>query len=171
MHPAMAPAQAVLGRRQTFGVVHAVGMPQPNRSHFEAMEEMERAAPGTSLRTGWIDRVLGPARHRGRAFQATQMGSNIAALGVPRADTGARDVVGRLVRAGRRVGRRTSAPVGHGAAGAVHGRAGRAARAADRRRSTRSPRRDAAGRRAIRRRTAPSTRTPASGGRSATSRG
>ncbi len=39
--------------------VHAVGQPAPNRSHFSAMEEMERAAPGTSLRTGWLDRLLG----------------------------------------------------------------------------------------------------------------
>jgi uncharacterized protein (DUF1501 family) len=39
--------------------VHAVGQPAPNRSHFAAMEELERAAPGTSLRTGWLDRLLG----------------------------------------------------------------------------------------------------------------
>jgi uncharacterized protein (DUF1501 family) len=41
------------------GAVHAVGQPAPNRSHFSAMEELERAAPGTSLRTGWLDRLLG----------------------------------------------------------------------------------------------------------------
>jgi uncharacterized protein (DUF1501 family) len=43
----------------TFGAVHAVGQATPNRSHFQAMEEMERAAPGTSVRTGWLDRMLG----------------------------------------------------------------------------------------------------------------
>jgi uncharacterized protein (DUF1501 family) len=77
MHPAMAPLQPFWDDG-TFGVVHAVGMAQPNRSHFEAMEEMERAAPGSSLRTGWLDRVLG-LRDPGSAFQATQMGSNTAA--------------------------------------------------------------------------------------------
>ncbi len=77
MHPAMAPLMPFWDA-QTFGVVHAVGMSTPNRSHFSAMEEMERAAPGSSLRTGWIDRVLG-LREPGTAFQATQMGSNTAA--------------------------------------------------------------------------------------------
>jgi uncharacterized protein (DUF1501 family) len=77
MHPAMAPLQP-FWEAGSFGVVHAVGMAQPNRSHFQAMEEMERAAPGTSVRTGWIDRVLG-LRDTGTAFQGVQMGSNLAA--------------------------------------------------------------------------------------------
>jgi uncharacterized protein (DUF1501 family) len=77
MHPAMAPLQP-FWEDGTFGVVHAVGMAQPNRSHFQAMEDMERAAPGTSLRTGWIERVLG-LRDPGTAFQGVQMGSNLAA--------------------------------------------------------------------------------------------
>jgi uncharacterized protein (DUF1501 family) len=77
MHPAMAPLKPFWDA-QTFGVVQAVGMSEPNRSHFSAMEEMERAAPGSSLRTGWIDRVMG-LRDGGTAFQATQMGSNTPA--------------------------------------------------------------------------------------------
>ncbi len=72
MHPAMAPLMP-FWNAGTFGVVHAVGMAEPNRSHFSAMEEMERAAPGTSTRTGWIDRVLG-LRDTGTPFQATQLG-------------------------------------------------------------------------------------------------
>jgi uncharacterized protein (DUF1501 family) len=77
MHPAMAALQPFWDA-QTFGVVHAVGMSQPNRSHFQAMEEMERAAPGSSVRTGWIDRVLG-LRDPGTAFQGVQMGSGLPA--------------------------------------------------------------------------------------------
>jgi uncharacterized protein (DUF1501 family) len=77
MHPAMAPLQPFYDDG-SLGIVQAVGMAQPNRSHFSAMEEMERAAPGTSLRTGWLDRVLG-LRDAGSPFQATQMGSNSAA--------------------------------------------------------------------------------------------
>ncbi len=77
MHPAMASLKPFYDSG-VFGVVHAAGMSQPNRSHFEAMEEMERAAPGTSLRTGWIDRVLG-GRAGGTAFQGMQVGSGMAA--------------------------------------------------------------------------------------------
>jgi uncharacterized protein (DUF1501 family) len=77
MHPAMAPLQP-FWQDGSFGVVHAVGMAQPNRSHFQAMEDMERAAPGSSLRTGWIDRVLG-LRDPGTAFQGVQMGTGLPA--------------------------------------------------------------------------------------------
>jgi uncharacterized protein (DUF1501 family) len=76
MHPAMQPLKP-LWDDGTFGIVHAVGMSNPTRSHFEAMEEMERAAPGTSVRTGWLDRTLG-LRDPGSAFQAVQMGSGMA---------------------------------------------------------------------------------------------
>src|SRR4051794_31887936 len=51
MHPAMAPLKP-LWDAGTFGVVHAVGQADPTRSHFDAMDQMERAAPGSSLRTG-----------------------------------------------------------------------------------------------------------------------
>jgi uncharacterized protein (DUF1501 family) len=77
MHPAMAPLKP-LWDAGTFGVVHAVGQAQPNRSHFSAMEELERAAPGSSMRTGWLDRVLGD-RGTGTAFQGMQLGSGMAA--------------------------------------------------------------------------------------------
>ncbi len=73
LHPAMAPLLP-MWTAGTFGIVQAVGQVDPTRSHFEAMEELERAAPGSSLRTGWIDRVLGD-RGIGTAFQACQIGS------------------------------------------------------------------------------------------------
>ncbi|GGN55187.1 hypothetical protein GCM10010112_05680 [Actinoplanes lobatus] len=64
--------------------VHAVGQPAPNRSHFSAMEELERAAPGTSLRTGWLNRMLGTVGS-GDPFQAVAMGTAMPArvLGGP----------------------------------------------------------------------------------------
>lgn len=77
LHPAMAPL-VPFWNDGTFGAVQAVGMTNPTRSHFEAMEEMERAAPGSSMRTGWLDRTLG-LRDAGTAFQAVQMGSRMAA--------------------------------------------------------------------------------------------
>jgi uncharacterized protein (DUF1501 family) len=72
MHPAMAPLKPLYDAG-SLAVVQAVGMAEPNRSHFSAMEEMERAAPGTSIRTGWIDRTLG-LRDPGTPFRATQLG-------------------------------------------------------------------------------------------------
>ena len=77
MHPSMTPLKALYDSG-SLGIVQAVGLAQPNRSHFSAMEEMERAAPGTSMRTGWLDRVLG-LRETTSPFQATQLGSNSAA--------------------------------------------------------------------------------------------
>ena len=76
LHPAMQPLMP-FWNDGTFGVVQAVGMSNPTRSHFEAMEEMERAAPGTSIRSGWLDRTLG-LRDAGSAFQAVQLGSGMA---------------------------------------------------------------------------------------------
>ena len=74
LHPALAPLMP-LWRAGTFAAVHAVGQAEPSRSHFTAMAQLERAAPGTSLRTGWLDRTVG-VRGTGSVFQATQLGSS-----------------------------------------------------------------------------------------------
>lgn len=87
------PANAALPLTSTFGlhpalsdlvplwdggdlaVVHATGLPNPNRSHFSAMDEIERAAPGSGARTGWLDRVLS-LHDPGGPFGAVQLGSS-----------------------------------------------------------------------------------------------
>lgn len=76
LHPALAPLKP-LWDKGTFGVVHAAGLTAPNRSHFSAMEEIERAAPGSSIRTGWLDRTLGldPMTVDEAPFRATSLGS------------------------------------------------------------------------------------------------
>ncbi|MEO8106066.1 MAG: DUF1501 domain-containing protein, partial [Actinomycetes bacterium] len=74
MHPALEPLHKYW-RKGSFGVVHAVGMASPTRSHFAAMGELERAAPGTSIRSGWLDRLLG-LRSAGSAYQGVQVGAN-----------------------------------------------------------------------------------------------
>jgi uncharacterized protein (DUF1501 family) len=58
LHPAMTPLlEAFKGGEMT--AVHATGSPNPSRSHFEAMDFMERGTPGDhSLNTGWIGRHL-----------------------------------------------------------------------------------------------------------------
>ena len=77
LHPALAPLYP-LWTAGKFGAVHAVGQESPTRSHFEAMDELERAAPDSSARTGWLDRTLGmlPA---GGALEAVALGQS----GVP----------------------------------------------------------------------------------------
>lgn len=74
LHPALAPLFPLWDAGKV-AAVHAVGMAKPNRSHFSAMEEMERAAPNSALRTGWIDRTIGLVGTNDRPFAATVMGS------------------------------------------------------------------------------------------------
>ena len=73
LHPALQPLKPFWDAG-TFGAVQAVGQSSPTRSHFQAMAELERAAPGSSLRTGWLDRTIG-SRDEGTVFQAAQVGS------------------------------------------------------------------------------------------------
>ena len=70
-------------------LVHAVGQVDPTMSHFEAMAEMEVAAPGTSIRTGWIDRMVGMTGS-GPPFAATSVGPAVA----PTSMSGAYPVTG-----------------------------------------------------------------------------
>lgn len=58
LHPSMAPL-AWLFDAGELAAVHAVGMAQPNRSHFAAMEQIEDADPGSRERRGWINRMIG----------------------------------------------------------------------------------------------------------------
>ncbi len=58
LHPKLAPLEW-LWRDGELAAVHAVGLPVPNRSHFEAMELVEDADPGSSERRGWVNRMVG----------------------------------------------------------------------------------------------------------------
>src|SRR5579859_343080 len=58
LHPAMAPLLPFFKGGQMLAV-HATGSPDPTRSHFDAMDFMERGTPGShALSTGWIGRHL-----------------------------------------------------------------------------------------------------------------
>jgi uncharacterized protein (DUF1501 family) len=72
LHPAMAPLKP-LWDAGTLGAVHAVGTPDGSRSHFRATEELERAAPGSTIRSGWLDRVVGSSA-TGAALETVQLG-------------------------------------------------------------------------------------------------
>ncbi|GAA0633687.1 DUF1501 domain-containing protein [Sporichthya brevicatena] len=88
LHPALAPLKP-LWNDGRLAFVHAVGSPDASRSHFSATDELDRAAPGTSIRTGWLDRVLGVAG-TGTTFEAVALGTG----GVPRLMSGPNEALG-----------------------------------------------------------------------------
>jgi uncharacterized protein (DUF1501 family) len=58
LHPQLAPLLP-LWESGKLAAVHATGLPAPNRSHFAAMEEVEDADPGSDVRSGWLNRLIG----------------------------------------------------------------------------------------------------------------
>jgi uncharacterized protein (DUF1501 family) len=76
LHPALAPLKPYYDGGQ-FGVVHAAGQPTGVRSHFKDEAELERAAPGSDVRTGWLDRVLEVRPGTSTQFQSVQLGSSM----------------------------------------------------------------------------------------------
>ncbi|MEV7398394.1 DUF1501 domain-containing protein [Aeromicrobium sp. NPDC092404] len=74
------PSFTALGPMWLLGQVagiHAVGLPAPNRSHFEAMETLEDADPGSSARVGWINRMVSGLAESPDVFDAMQIGDTI----------------------------------------------------------------------------------------------
>jgi uncharacterized protein (DUF1501 family) len=58
LHPKLAPLLPLWAAGR-LAAVHATGLPTPNRSHFSAMEEVEDADPGSDVRSGWLNRLIG----------------------------------------------------------------------------------------------------------------
>jgi uncharacterized protein (DUF1501 family) len=58
LHPKMRPLEWLWNKGE-LAAVQAVGLEQSNRSHFAAMEAVEDADPGSSLRQGWVNRMVG----------------------------------------------------------------------------------------------------------------
>jgi uncharacterized protein (DUF1501 family) len=58
LHPKLKPLTGLWDSGRMAAVV-GVGLPVKNRSHFEAMEEVEDADPGDGMRTGWLNRLVG----------------------------------------------------------------------------------------------------------------
>ena len=80
LHPALAPLKEIWDARQ-LAVVHAVGSPDPTHSHFDAMDNMERGAPGQkSVATGWLGRHLAATqRPEDSPFRAVGFGALLQA--------------------------------------------------------------------------------------------
>lgn len=76
LHPALAPLLPIW-QENDLAIVHAVGSPDPTRSHFDAMDYMERGTPGEkSIETGWIARHLQTAATANESpFRAVGMGA------------------------------------------------------------------------------------------------
>lgn len=75
-HPSLAPLHEIY-RGGRLAVVHAAGSPDPSRSHFDAMEYMERGTPGVRVtETGWLTRHLQSVPWTNESpFRAIAMGS------------------------------------------------------------------------------------------------
>jgi uncharacterized protein (DUF1501 family) len=73
LHPALAPLRPLWNARR-LAFVHAVGGLDSTRSHFAATATLERAAPGTNVHSGWLDRVL-QVNGRHSTFEGVALGT------------------------------------------------------------------------------------------------
>lgn len=76
MHPAFAPLKDMWARGEV-AAMQAIGLNTPNRSHFEAMELIEDADPGSSARIGWINRMIEGLAASPDVFDGVQLGSTV----------------------------------------------------------------------------------------------
>lgn len=75
LHPALGPL-APLFRSGELAAVHAVGSPDPTRSHFDAQDYMESGTPGRKgTASGWLNRVCGELGHDATPFRAVSLTS------------------------------------------------------------------------------------------------
>lgn len=73
LHPSLSPLLP-LWRDGRLAVVHAVGSPDPTRSHFDAQDYMETGTPGVKgTSSGWLNRVVGLSGHEASPFSAVSL--------------------------------------------------------------------------------------------------
>lgn len=73
LHPAFGDLMP-LWKDSRLGIVHAVGSPDPTRSHFDAQDYMETGTPGRKgTASGWLNRVVGELGHEATPFRAVAM--------------------------------------------------------------------------------------------------
>lgn len=77
LHPALAPLEPLFRSGELAGV-HAVGSPDPTRSHFDAQDYMETGTPGRKgSPTGWLNRVCGELGHDASPFRAVALSGTL----------------------------------------------------------------------------------------------
>ena len=79
LHPALAPLKPIYDANK-LAIVHAVGSPDPTRSHFDAQDYMESGTPGRkSTAGGWLNRALPPATDvRTSPVRAVSLGPSLS---------------------------------------------------------------------------------------------
>lgn len=82
LHPALA-SFTPLWEQKHLAIVHAVGSPDPSRSHFDAQDYMESGTPGSKATVdGWLNRALQAQdeHEHGKEspFRAVSMGADVA---------------------------------------------------------------------------------------------
>lgn len=65
LHPSLQQLKPLWDSGQ-LAIVEATGSPDPNRSHFEAQDQMESGTPGRTTEDGWLNRAL-PAQSAGQS--------------------------------------------------------------------------------------------------------
>ncbi len=79
LHPAMASLKPLYAHGD-LAVVHAVGSPDPTRSHFDAQDYMESGTPGRKATLdGWLNRALAMEHLQDRpsSFRAVALGTEV----------------------------------------------------------------------------------------------
>ena len=79
LHPALASMKPLWDAGH-LAAVHAVGSPDPTRSHFDAQDYMESGTPGVKATTdGWLNRALAaePLRGQPSPFRAVALGTQL----------------------------------------------------------------------------------------------
>jgi uncharacterized protein (DUF1501 family) len=73
LHPGFS-ALLPLWQERRLAIVHAVGSPDPTRSHFDAQDYMETGTPGRKgTPSGWLNRAVGLLGHDRTPFRAVAM--------------------------------------------------------------------------------------------------
>jgi uncharacterized protein (DUF1501 family) len=77
LHPALAPMKPIYDAKQ-LAIIHAVGSPDPTRSHFDAQDYMESGTPGRKSTTdGWLNRALAQEKEPS-PVRAVSLGTTLA---------------------------------------------------------------------------------------------
>ena len=73
LHPGFS-ALLPFWQERRLAIVHAVGSPDPTRSHFDAQDYMETGTPGRKgTPSGWLNRAVGLLGHDRTPFRAVAM--------------------------------------------------------------------------------------------------
>ncbi len=79
LHPSLAPLKPIYDANR-LAIVHAVGSPDPTRSHFDAQDYMESGTPGRKATAdGWLNRALPPSTDaRKSPVRAVSLGPSLS---------------------------------------------------------------------------------------------